>query len=68
MGNRKVSNRGLVVKPEEKKPLGRLRPRWEDDIKVQLHEVVMGAATGFIWLRIGTSGGRLGMRSELRVI
>jgi hypothetical protein len=42
MGDRKVSNRGLVVKPEEKRPLGRLRRRWEDNIKIQLHEVVWG--------------------------
>jgi hypothetical protein len=42
MGDRKVSNRVLVVKPEEKRPLGRLRRRWEDNIKIQLHEVVWG--------------------------
>jgi len=28
-----------VGKPEEKIPLGRPRPRWEDNIKMDLHEV-----------------------------
>jgi hypothetical protein len=31
--------RALVGKPEEKRPLGRSRPRWEDNIKVHLQEV-----------------------------
>ena len=29
----------LVGKPEAKRPLGRPRPRWEDNIKMDLHEV-----------------------------
>ena len=29
----------LVGKPEGKKPLGRPRRRWEDNIKMDLHEV-----------------------------
>jgi hypothetical protein len=29
----------LVRKPEEKRPLGRPRHRWEDNIKVDLQEV-----------------------------
>ena len=29
----------LVGKPEGKRPLGRPRPRWDDNIKVDLHEV-----------------------------
>jgi hypothetical protein len=33
----------LVGKPEEKRPLGRLRRRWEDNIKVDLQEVGSGA-------------------------
>jgi hypothetical protein len=32
--------------------------RWEDYIKMGLHEVERGAWTGFIWLRIGTGGGQ----------
>ena len=42
----------LVGKPEGKRPLGRPRRRWEDNIKMDL-EVGRG------WLRIGTGGGRL---------
>ena len=30
-----------------------------DDIQMDLHEVGLGAWTGFIWLRIGTGGGLL---------
>ena len=32
----------LVGKPEGKKPLGRLRRRWEDNIKMDLQEVECG--------------------------
>jgi hypothetical protein len=32
----------LVVKPEGKRPLGRPRYRWEDNIKLDLQEVVCG--------------------------
>jgi hypothetical protein len=31
--------RGLVRKPEEKRQLGRPRRRWEDNIKMDVHEV-----------------------------
>jgi hypothetical protein len=31
-------HRVLVVKPEGKRPLGRPRRRWEDDIKMNLQE------------------------------
>jgi hypothetical protein len=33
------ANRGLVGKPEGNRPLGRLRARWEDNIKMDLQEV-----------------------------
>jgi hypothetical protein len=46
-------------KPEGRKPLGRPRRRWEDNIKTDLSEVEWGAWTGSIWLRIGTGGGLL---------
>ena len=39
MGERRGLHRVLVVKPEEKRPLGRPRPRWEDNIKMDLQEV-----------------------------
>ena len=48
----------LAGKPEGRRPLGRQRRRWEDNIKMDLQwEGVVG--TGGSWLRIGTGGGRL---------
>jgi hypothetical protein len=35
----KVVNRVLVGKPEEKRPFGRARRRWENNIKMDLQEV-----------------------------
>ena len=35
-------NRVLVGKPEGKRPLGRPRRRWEDNIKMDLQEVGRG--------------------------
>jgi hypothetical protein len=52
----------LVGKPEGKRPLGRPRRRWEDNIKMDLQEVGGGGGfggTGWSWRRIGTSGGQL---------
>ena len=50
--------RVLVGKSEGKRPLGRLRRRREDNIKMDLQEVGCGGAwTGLIWLRIGTGVG-----------
>jgi hypothetical protein len=37
-GERRGIYRVLVVKPEGKRPLGRLRRRWEDNIKTDLQE------------------------------
>jgi hypothetical protein len=39
MGERRCVYRVLVGKPEEKKPLGRPRRRWEDNIKMDFQEV-----------------------------
>jgi hypothetical protein len=39
MGERRGVYRGLVRKPEGKRPLGRPRHRWEDNIKPDLQEV-----------------------------
>jgi hypothetical protein len=47
----------LVGRPEGRRPLGRPRHRWEDNIKMVFQEVGLGAWTGLIWLRIGTVGG-----------
>jgi hypothetical protein len=38
MGERRGLYRILVGKPEGKRPLGRSRCRWEDNIKVDLQE------------------------------
>jgi hypothetical protein len=47
----------LVGKPEGKRPLRRPRCKWEGNIKISEKQVWM-VWTGFIWLRIGASGGR----------
>jgi hypothetical protein len=39
MGEVRGVHRVLVGKPEGKRPLGRHRRRWEDNIKIDLHEV-----------------------------
>jgi hypothetical protein len=46
----------LVGKPEEKRPLGRPRCRWVDNIKIDLRETGLD---GMDCIRIGTSGGLL---------
>ena len=56
---RRGTCRVLVGKPEEKRPLGRPRPRWEDNIKLDLQEVGWGAWTGLIWRRLGSGGALL---------
>jgi len=40
-----------------KRPFGRPRRRWENNIKIGLQEIGRGAWTGMIWRRTGTSGG-----------
>jgi hypothetical protein len=47
--------RVLVRKPEGKRPLRRLRHRWKDNIKFD-HKQDLRMWTGFIWLKIGSSG------------
>jgi hypothetical protein len=42
MGKKRGKYRVLVGKPEGKKPLGRPRCRWEDNIKMKLQEVGFG--------------------------
>jgi hypothetical protein len=56
MGKRRGAYRALVGKPEGRRPLGRSRRRWEDNIKMDLRKVGWGEWTGSIWLRIGTGG------------
>ena len=42
MGEDRRVHRVLVGKPEGKRPLGRPRRRWEDNIKIDLQEVGVG--------------------------
>ena len=42
MGGDRDVHRLLVRKPEGKRPLGRPRSRWEDNIKMDLQEVGVG--------------------------
>jgi hypothetical protein len=57
MGEGRGMYRVLVGKPEGKRPLGRPRYRWEDNIKMNLWDV--GVWTGLSWYRIGTGVGHL---------
>jgi len=57
MEERRGVYRVLVGKYEGKRPLGRPRHRWEDNIKMDLQEV--GVWIGSMWFRIGTVGGHL---------
>ena len=45
--------RALTGKPTGKRPLGRPRHRWEDNIRIDLEEM---RVIGLIWLRIGIIG------------
>jgi hypothetical protein len=42
-----------VGKPDKKRPLGRPRRRWEDNIRMDLREIFSG---GMDWLGIGING------------
>jgi hypothetical protein len=42
MGEKRITYRILVEKPEGKRPLGRPRRRWENNIKMDLREVGWG--------------------------
>jgi hypothetical protein len=57
MGEGRCVYRFFIGRPEENRPLG--RRRWEDNIKMDLRERGIDGRTGFVWLRIGTSGGLL---------
>jgi hypothetical protein len=41
---------------EGRRPIGRPRHRWEDNIKTGFREIGLRIWTGLTWLRIGTSG------------
>jgi hypothetical protein len=49
MGEGRGAYRVLVGSPEGKRPLGRPRRRWEDNIKMDLAEIGIGGAN---WIRM----------------
>jgi hypothetical protein len=58
-GERRDVLRVLVGKPEGKRPMGRTRRRWEDNIKWIFRQWNVGVWTGLSWIRIETGGGNL---------
>jgi hypothetical protein len=56
MGERGNTYKILDGNPEGKRPLGIYRRRLEDNIRMDLREIRWKLWTGFIWLRVGTSG------------
>jgi len=55
MGERMGLYRGLVGKQEGKRPLGRPRPRWEGNIKIDLQEV---GCVGMDWIELAQNRDR----------
>jgi hypothetical protein len=55
MGEGRDLYRVLVGKPEGKRPLGRPRPRWENNIKMEFKEVGCG---GMDWIEMAQDRGR----------
>jgi hypothetical protein len=54
MGERRGAYRVLVGKPEGRRPLGRPRHRWENNIKTDLREVGCGCVD---WIGLGQVAG-----------
>jgi hypothetical protein len=57
MGEERSAYGILVGKPDGKRPQGRPKRRWVDNIKMDLKVGMVWI--GLIWLRLGTSGGLL---------
>ena len=55
MGERRGVYRVLVGKPEGKRPLGRRRRRWEDNIKMDVQEVGRGCGN---WMELAQDRAR----------
>jgi len=56
MGQGRGVYRVLVRRHEGKRRLRRPGRRWEGNIKLDLREIGIKGATGFSWLKIGSSG------------
>jgi hypothetical protein len=50
---------GLVGRPEGKRPLGRPRRGWEDNIKLDLRQIGIYGANWIQLAQVGSSGGLL---------
>jgi len=58
MGDRRGAYRFLMGRPDGKRPLGKPRPRGEDNIKMDLQDVGWREAlTGLFWIRMGKGVG-----------
>jgi hypothetical protein len=63
VGEKRGVYRVLVGKPERKRPLGRPKPRWKDNIKMDLQEVGYG---GVDWIELAQ--GRESLRSFVNAV
>jgi hypothetical protein len=63
MGEGRVVYRVLVEKPEGRRPLGRPRPRWEDNIRMDLRKVGCGCVD---WMELAQDRDR--WRALLRAV
>jgi hypothetical protein len=52
MGERSVAYRALAGKPQGRKPLGRPRRGWEDNVKMDFREVGWGVDSIFLLRRL----------------
>ena len=59
MGEKRGVYRVLARKSEGKRPPGKPRRRWEDNIKMEIQEMGLGLWIGTNWLGIVTCGGHL---------
>jgi hypothetical protein len=59
VGETRGAYKVLVGKPEEMRPIGRPRLKWEGNMKMELQEVGWGECTALLCLRIGTGRGLL---------
>jgi hypothetical protein len=55
-GEKMNAYRLLAGNPEGKRPSGRPRRRWIDNIKMDLSEIASGGVDWLVWLRIGIGG------------
>jgi hypothetical protein len=63
MGEKRTAYWLLIVKPEGKRPLGRPRRSWVDNMKMELVEIGLG---GVEW--IGLAQGRYRWRAVVRAV